>query len=232
MIIRITAALTWAVLGALSTLACSSDPNSVSAAGGAPSSGAGAGNASAACTGDATYKITVDVTWKAEGLNGPHYTTVIGGVHSAAISFWKLGGLATEGIKEMAEMGGTTALASEVKTAISAHTAQAVIQFGGGSAPGKSAGTVQVTPDSPLVSFGSMLAPTPDWFIGVSGLSLCEAGAWLPTQAMDAVVYDAGTKDGADFDYGFPETQPPVPIGYSVKFQNLASAGTITFDKL
>jgi hypothetical protein len=198
---------------------------------GGTASSAGASAAGNACTGSATYKITVDVTWTAQGLNGPHYTTIIGGVHSAGVSLWKLGGLATEGVKEMAEMGGTSVLAAEVNAAIGAGTAKAVIQFGGGNAPGTSTGTVELTPEFPRVSFGSMLAPTPDWFIGVSDLSLCEAGAWVTTKKLDAVVYDAGTKDGADFDYGFPETQPPVAIGYSVKFPGMTPAGTITFDE-
>jgi hypothetical protein len=90
---------------------------------------------------------------------------------------------------------------------------------------------VELSPDFPELSFGSMLAPSPDWFVGVSGLSLCEAGVWLQSKTMAAIVYDAGTKDGADFDYGFPETQPPVAIGYAVKFPNMMPAGTISFEK-
>jgi hypothetical protein len=205
--------------------------SAAAAAGNAAGGSAAGGSANPTCAGNATYKVTVSVTWNDAGVDGKHYTTVVGGVHSGGVSLWKLGGLATEGVKEMAEMGGTSVLSTEVNAAIAAGTAKAVIQFGGGNAPGVSIGMVEVSPNFPLMSFGSMIAPSPDWFVGVSALNLCDSGAWLSTKTMNAVVYDAGTKDGTDFDYGYPETQPPMPIGYSAKFPNMASAGTITFEK-
>ena len=203
-----------------------------SAAGsGTAGSGAAGAPATSACIGDAKYKVTVNVTWADAAVNSKHYTTIIGGVHSASVSLWKLGGTATDGIKSMAEAGGTMLLGDEVGAAVKAGSAKVVIKFGGGNAPGSSTGMVDVSPQFPLVSFGSMLAPTPDWFVGVSSLSLCEGGAWLTSKKVDALVYDAGTKDGADFDYGFPETQPRAPIGYAVKFAGNVPAGTIELVK-
>ena len=175
--------------------------------------------------------MSLNVTWSDASVQGKHYTTVIGGVHGPAASLWKLGGIATDGIKSMAEAGGTTLLGGEVLSAVNAGTAKEIIKFGGGSAPGASTGMIDVSPQFPLVSFGSMLAPTQDWFVGVSSLSLCESGAWVATKTVDAVVYDAGTKDGAEFDYGFPETQPRAPIGYAAKFPGKVPAGSLKFDK-
>jgi len=217
--------------GAVST-AGGTNAGGANAGGGSANAAAGSGGStSAICTGNATYKVTVNVTWADPAVSDKHYTTIIGGVHSSAVSFWKLGGLATQGIKEMAEMGSTTVLATEVKAAITAGSARSLVQFGGGGAPGSSSAMIELSGEFPLLSFGSMLAPTPDWFVGVSSLNLCESGAWVPTKTLDAVVYDAGTKDGADFDYGFPETNPPVAIAYSVKFPNQAAAGTLLFEK-
>jgi len=198
---------------------------------GAPSS-AGAGViSSTTCSGTASYRITLSLTWDDSNVTGRHYTTIIGAIHASKVSFWQLSGMATEGIREMAEQGATAVLTQEVQAAIAAGTAKSVISFNGGNAPGMSTGVVEVSPDFPLVTFGSMIAPSPDWFVGVSALDLCEAGAWAATKSLPAVVYDAGTKDGQDFDYGFPETSPQAPIGYSVKFPNQTPAGVITFDR-
>ena len=199
--------------------------------GGAAGSSAGGASGATACTGNATYKITLNVTWADAAVSGRHYTTVIGGAHSAKVSLWKLGGTATDGIKSMAEAGGTATLEAEVQAAIAAGTAKSVLKFGGGNAPGTSSSMVELDPKFSQLSFGSMIAPSPDWFVGVSSLDLCEAGSWVATKTLDAVVYDAGTKDGSDFDYGFPETEPRASIAYSVKFPDKGPAGSIKFDK-
>ena len=46
----------------------------------------------------------------------------------------------------------------------------------------------------PQVTAVSMLAPSPDWFIGVSGLNLYENGKWVEQISIDLPVYDAGTE--------------------------------------
>jgi hypothetical protein len=203
-------------------------------AGGAASGGS-AGAAALPCSGDATYSLTVDVTWSDEAVADRHYTQIIGGVHAAALTVWELGGYATPGVKGMAETGNATVLGQEVESAISAGTAKAVVKFGGGAAPGSSTTQVTLSPEFSRLSFGSMLAPTPDWFIGVSGLDLCEAGAWAVSKTVEAHVYDAGTKDGENFDYGGSYTEPPAAIAQAVKFfpeGTALPAGSITFQKM
>jgi hypothetical protein len=183
-------------------------------AGGDAIGGAGsAGEASAQkCSGSARYDIRVDVTWDDAGVKNRHFTTVVGAAHNEEVSFWTLGGLATPGVKAMAETGATTPLDQEVNAAIAAGTAEKLLTISGGDAPGKSQRITLISPDFPLVSLGSMLAPTPDWFIGVSAFSLCRNGAWITAEVLDAVAYDAGTKDGDEFTYGGGYTDPPLPI--------------------
>ena len=41
-----------------------------------------------------------------------------------------------------------------------------------------------------------MLAPRPDWFVGVDGVSLRENGSWLDSKVVELVVFDAGTDSG------------------------------------
>jgi hypothetical protein len=198
----------------------------------APMAGSGTGGAApaASCSGEAKYQVTVDVTWADPAVDSRHFTTLIGGVHSSALSLWMPGGLATPGVKAMAESGNATTLAAEVQAAIAQGSALSVVQFGGGSTPGKSTTELTVKSEFPLVSFGSMLAPTPDWFFGVSSLSLCEAGAWVTSKTALGIVYDAGTKNGEAFDYGAGETEPHAPISAVALFT--APAASITFEKL
>ena len=58
-----------------------------------------------------------------------------------------------------------------------------------------------------------MIAPSPDWFIGVSGLSLLgEDGNWVPELTVTLYPYDAGTEDGSGYSLGNPATDPLQPI--------------------
>lgn len=53
---------------------------------------------------------------------------------------------------------------------------------------------------SPNLSLVSALLPSPDWFVGVSGLSLLdESGAFVSELVVDLEVYDAGTDSGFSF---------------------------------
>ena len=54
-----------------------------------------------------------------------------------------------------------------------------------------------------------MLAPSPDWFVGVSALSLlAEDGAWKEREQVMLRLYDAGTDDGATFTAAERQQQP------------------------
>jgi hypothetical protein len=198
--------------------------------GGASVGGSGGAAPAMSCTGEAKYQVTVDVTWADPAVDSKHFTTLIGGVHSNTLSVWTLGGMATPGVQAMAESGNVLTLSAEIQAAIAQGTALSVVKFGGGNAPGKSTTQITVNAEHPLVSFGSMLAPTPDWFFGVSSLSLCEGGNWLASKTAMGTVYDAGTKNGDGFDYGSGETSPHVPIAPVALFT--MPAASMIFEKL
>lgn len=51
-----------------------------------------------------------------------------------------------------------------------------------------------------LVSLVSMLGPSPDWIVGVSGLQLCLPNCtWLPETSIDLYPLDAGTDSGITY---------------------------------
>ena len=58
-----------------------------------------------------------------------------------------------------------------------------------------------------------MVAPSPDWFVGVSGLPLLNSsGRWLRSHTVNLYPWDAGTEDGTDFSLNNADTDPKVPI--------------------
>ena len=76
--------------------------------------------------------------------------------------------------------------------------------------------------------------PSPDWFLGVSGLNLRENGRWLDDVVVDLLTYDAGTDSGPTFRSPNDDTQPKEPIARLTEFPLDSSVplGTFTFDLL
>ena len=57
-----------------------------------------------------------------------------------------------------------------------------------------------------------MIAPSPDWFIGVHDLPLFDDGQWVEDLSVDLFPYDAGTEDGTGYSTGNPASNPKVNI--------------------
>ena len=53
-----------------------------------------------------------------------------------------------------------------------------------------------------------MLAPSPDWFIGIDSLNLLENGKWLNSKTINLKVYDAGSDSGLNFTSADSSTSP------------------------
>ena len=129
-----------------------------------------------------------------------HWSGLVGGLHAPAVSFWERGATASQGIQNMAEIGSKSALLDQVNAAIAAGTANRALSGGG---IGAGAGTVSLRFDvdrtHPLFTLTSMVAPSPDWFVGVRNLPLIEKGAWVSNKSVVLFPYDAGTDSGATF---------------------------------
>ena len=187
----------------------------------------------------ATYRVTFEGQFTASALAsgvsvpaGERFTTLIGGVHNDSVTFWSSGGTASAGIESMAEAGGTSALKSEIDAAM--LNALAVIEQSIASG-GTATATVDITltTDHPLVTLTSRVAPSPDWFVGVSGLSLRNAAddGWQPSLTVELFPYDAGTEEGTEFSLNNAATSPQGTIASikgTGKFSNEPIA-TLTF---
>jgi len=156
--------------------------------------------------GTATYELTFTSTWTvdthpANYPPNPHFSGLIGGTHNTAVQFWSTGETASDGIKSMAELGSKGTLRSEINQAKGDNNADEIIDGRGlGRPPTSTKTTFDIRPPWNLVTVTSMLAPSPDWFVGVSGLNLLDEDMnWIDTLEIDLFVYDAGTDSGSNY---------------------------------
>ncbi len=189
----------------------------------------------------ATYEVTFTSTWSSATHptnfpSSPHYSGLIGGTHNSSATFWETGSTASLGIKQMAEFGSKLALQSEVQTAIADGTAERVLSGGGiGRSPGLTRMTFDVSEDFPLVTLTSMLAPSPDWFVGVNGQSLRSSTGWEDEIIVELFVYDAGTDSGSNYTSANQATSPQENIARMtddpfVYNGEVRSVGTFVFE--
>ncbi len=174
------------------------------------------------------YRVVIDNTWSNEthagafpGVdNDPHFSWFGGGTHNDQVSFWQVGEPTSPGMTQMAEDGRTFALETEFNAAISAGNAGSFFPWRSWVCPDRvfhgSCGTdtreFEIHEDFPLVTLVSMLGPSPDWFVGVTGLPLRENGEWLSEVVVDLHPYDGGTRSRNVWALFGPESEPPEPL--------------------
>ena len=162
----------------------------------------------------ATYRVTFEGKWTtaatATGVavpSGAHFSPLIGAVHNAQVTFWSSGDTASAGIESMAEVGGTSTLKSEINA--NSHALSVIERSDNIGTTATVTVDITLSPSHPLVTLVTMIAPSPDWFVGVAGLSLLDAqNEWLASHAVDLFPYDAGTEDGTAFSLSNDATDP------------------------
>ena len=163
-----------------------------------------------------TYTVTFEGNWTTDSVPGgvvssAHFTWLVGAVHNDQITFWEPGGMATSGVEGVAELGSTSGFLREVDAAGS-NAVRVSESIGGGGTPTKKF-DVEFTAARPLFTLLSMLGPSPDWFVGVSGLSMQdEQGQWRPDTSLALFAYDAGTEEGNTFSLANDPTIPQETI--------------------
>jgi hypothetical protein len=167
----------------------------------------------------ATYQVRFEADWSAtthQGAfttNNPHFSTLIGASHGHSVRVWQPGTLASPGIKVMAETGGTSMLINEMQSLITAGQASSIFTGAGPGSPGQSTiNSITIDEAFPDVSLVTMIAPSPDWFIGVHNLPMIAEGSWRQSIAMSLQAYDAGTDSGTTFTAPDLESVPHVAI--------------------
>ncbi len=180
---------------------------------------------------EVTYQVTFQGNWTTAStpggvVAGAHFTTLIGAVHGSGVTFWESGGTASPGVENVAELGSTGTFRGEVQA--SPHTRSVIQQGVSGGGTASATFTITVTRTYPLVTLLSMIGPSPDWFVGVSGLSLLDSSnQWRQNYQVNLFPYDAGTEDGTEFTLSNLATDPQgviTSIRGTGKFSNVRMA--------
>lgn len=184
----------------------------------------------------AEYRITFEATWSAAthaAPSNPHFSPLIGGTHNGGVDFWTPGTLASEAIEVMAQAGRTDLLRAEMQAAMMMGSGGEVIEGMDIPSPGVDQDTFLATMAHPLATVVTMVAPSPDWFVGVDALPLRVNGQWIEGRTVDLFTWDAGTDSGTDFRSPNQSTRPPQPIALlGAPLDNGVPMGRFVFERL
>ena len=170
----------------------------------------------------ATYSVTIENNWsQAAHLALPsnaHFSPVVAVAHDSGYTLLPIGGKASAGLELLAETGRTEQILEEISQSEAAVSQsvetenqfvlrQPVQQF-----------EITLSEGHPYLSFVSMIAPSPDWVVGVSNLKLYTADAAFSesTQRLPLYAINAGTEEGdvgGNFGLRNPATEPREAIG-------------------
>lgn len=185
----------------------------------------------------AKYSVTFQGSWSQEThpLEFPanaHFSGLIGATHNSHYTIFSEGGRATEGLERLAEAGRHNPLDAEIKGAMEAGTVGALIESGPVKpVPGQVEASFNIDDTHPMVSLVAMIAPSPDWFTGVS-VNLRENGQWLAEKTVTVYAWDAGTDIGSTYQAPDANSREKVIINTAPHFQTagkLMPVGTFTF---
>jgi len=183
---------------ALTLAACGSDSNKSSA----PKVDPGSGTVS--------YTLTFKQTWNQTDFptnfpGNPHFSPLVGATHNSQVVIWRPanqgGAKTTAGLEVVAETGSTATFISELTAAKQAdgHIDSIFARSGATNSPGTQTQTIKLSTQFPLVSAVSMIAPSPDWFVGIRDVNLYPNGEWLDEVTVDLRLYDSDTDEGQTF---------------------------------
>ncbi|XP_022251017.1 spondin-1-like isoform X2 [Limulus polyphemus] len=135
---------------------------------------------------------------------------IIGSSHTVDFRMWEYGGYATEGVRQLVELGSPKKLESELKT--ESEKIRTIIKARGLQYPnlnGKTFAVFRVDKRHHLMSLLSKLSPSPDWLVGVSALELCLKNcSWVANKIMNLYPWDAGINDGLSY---LSDSSPTLP---------------------
>lgn len=160
-------------------------------------------------TGTVEYKLELIANWNRTDFptnfsSNPHFSPVTGATHSNQTVIWRPNDQpTTPGIQLVAETGSPSVFKKEIESRITDGKAKTFFRAGGAfNSPGAQSIVFKTSEQFPLVSAISMIANSPDWFIGIRDVNLMEDGKWIDRKEFSLKLYDAGTDLGEFFDAG------------------------------
>ena len=169
----------------------------------------------------ARYKVTFTGLFAQDALaagvavpSGAGFSKMIGTFHNGDVSFWSEGAIASAGVQDLAESGGVTDFAAEINQAVGLRDARRPFEWVDRRIDGTRTKILYVEAPRrfPLVTLLAKIDPSPDWFVGVSGIDLRPNGEWTRELTVNLYAWDAGTEEGSDFTEDNPATGPQATI--------------------
>ena len=130
-----------------------------------------------------------------------HFSPLFGATFKKGHSLYKIGGKASPGLEKLAETGKSTMLMTEsVAAEKNKMVYNTFISQGGNAGPKPKCVEIvfKASKHYPKVSIVAMIAPSPDWFMGVT-TKLHKNGRWIRSKTIKAYAMDAGTDAGTDY---------------------------------
>ena len=160
-----------------------------------------------------TYRAEIVLNWVQEdGVAFPdnaHWSRLIAITHATRWQLFRDGDTATSGVALVATNGRVSVLEAELSEARRrGRVGEALVLPGTETGQGHYTFEIMLSPDMPAFSFATMIAPSPDWFSGISGLSPLIDGEWQKSVSAPIWVWDAGVDSGSTFVAPNEETQP------------------------
>uniref|UniRef100_A0A8C5CCN9 Spondin-1 n=1 Tax=Gadus morhua TaxID=8049 RepID=A0A8C5CCN9_GADMO len=174
--------------------------------------------------GTAKYRVTYYGNWsekihpKDYPRRANHWSAIIGASHSKNYVLWEYGGYSSDGVKQVAELGSPVKMEEEIRQ--KGDEVLTVIKMKA-QWPAWQPLSVRAAPSAEfsvdrtrhLMSFLTMMGPSPDWNVGLSAEDLCtkECG-WVQRVVQDLIPWDAGTDSGVSYESPNKLTQAPEKI--------------------
>lgn len=126
---------------------------------------------------------------------------------------WKIGEMATAGTRLVAEAGHNGWIEREAKLKGFLGVVEGIVQYRSVSNR-HTLPTVKATASQPLLSTITMVAPSPDWFTGLSDFDMRspQSNTWYKKVVVDTYPYSSGTDAGATYNADNLPRNPYVPI--------------------
>ena len=161
-----------------------------------------------------TYQVDLKLTWSAQSHpfefpDDPHFTPFVGATHHSRYVLFADGQTASSGLELIAENGRASILRAELAEAKRRRRIGSLIETAAlDDSPSQLTFKIEVTERHYLVSLVSMIAPSPDWFVGLASVDLRSGDGWADTVTLPLLAWDAGTDSGASYFADNADTQP------------------------
>lgn len=156
----------------------------------------------------ARYQVDIDFNWSAAPELDAHWSRLIAFAHSSRYTLFEDGATASSGLALVATNGRVSVLEAELAEGRRRGRVGQHVVLPGIASPGTFTFALDVDVMFSRMSFATMLAPSPDWFSGLSHVNLRDEDVWRDQFSVALWPWDAGVDSGPDYTEPNIDTQP------------------------